>query len=258
MTITKVRSKSILLFVSSLLILSISSCTSKTTNHRDFDENAEIIEVDSGDVLTEDILSAEEQANLTPDSVITILKVGNEDFVADALTVRNTSARVRKAVIGQYPKAVILSCLDSRVPVEDIFHRGLGELFVARVAGNVINEDMLGSLEYACKVSGSKLIVVIGHENCGAIKSAIDDVKLGNITNLLSKIRPAVASSIDFNGEKKSSNKTFVNYVGLKNVQLGIQQIRLKSPILSEMEKSGAIKIVGAIYKMESGKIEFL
>ncbi len=240
------------------VLLTFSSCTTKTTNHLDFDESAEVIEVDSSDVLAEDVLTAEEQANLTPDSVIGILKKGNQDFISDALTVRNTSVRVRKAVIGQYPKAVILSCLDSRVPVEDIFHRGLGELFVARVAGNVINEDMLGSLEYACKVSGSKLIVVIGHENCGAIKSAIDDVKLGNITSLLAKIRPAVASSSDFDGEKKSSNKAYVNYVGLKNVQLGIQQIHEKSPILSEMEKSGAIKIIGAIYKMESGKIEFL
>ncbi|RYZ91730.1 MAG: carbonic anhydrase, partial [Sphingobacteriaceae bacterium] len=139
-------------------------------------------------IITSQVLTKAQQEKLTPDEVIESLKEGNQDFVEDRLTVRNNSQRVREAALGQYPKAVILSCLDSRVPVEDVFHTGIGDLFVARVAGNITNEDILGSLEYACKVSGSKVIVVLGHEYCGAVKSAIDDVKLGNITNMLAKI----------------------------------------------------------------------
>ena len=247
---------SLIAFITALLLFG--ACKQKTTNHHDFDETADVIEVDSGDVLVENILTAEQQAKLTPDSVLSILKEGNSDFVSDALTVRNTSARVRKATYGQFPKAVILSCLDSQVPVEDVFHRGIGDIFVARVAGYIVNDDILGSLEYACEVSGSKLIVVLGHENCGAIKSAIEDVKLGNITGLLEKIKPAVALSADYNGEKASTNKAFVNHVGVKNVEISIQKIRAQSPILSNLEKAGKIKIVGAVYKMESGEIEFL
>lgn len=147
------------------------------------------------EALNNTVLTAEEQSKLTPDGVLDILKQGNKEFVADQLTVRNNSERVRRAALGQYPKAVIVSCLDSRVPVEDVFHRGIGDIFVARVAGNFINEDILGSLEFACKVSNAKLIVILGHEHCGAVKSAIDDVKLGNITAMLSKIRPAVIES---------------------------------------------------------------
>lgn len=226
---------------------------------KDHEFIGETIKVDSSDILTEEVLTATQQAKLTPDTVISILKKGNEEFVSDALTIRNTSSRIRKASLGQYPKAVVLSCLDSRVPVEDVFHRGIGDLFVARVAGNIVNEDMLGSLEYACKVSGAKVIVVLGHEHCGAIKSAIDDVKLGNITALLSKIRPAIDIDSDgFKGEKVSSNKAYVHYICVENIKLGIKNIREKSPILKEMETSGAIKIVGALYKMETGKVDFL
>ncbi|MCX2450347.1 carbonic anhydrase family protein [Pedobacter sp. PLR] len=218
----------------------------------------EKIEIDSTDVLSEKILTAEQQAALTPDTVISILKRGNEDFVSDALTIRNNTVRVREAALGQYPKAVILSCLDSRVPVEDVFHRGIGDLFVARVAGNIVNEDILGSLEYACKVSGSKVIVVLGHEHCGAIKSAIDNVKLGNITTLLSKIRRAVTTNTPFEGEKTTANKEYVQHICLENIKLSIRDIREKSPILKEMEAKGEIKIIGAVYNMETGKVEFL
>ena len=139
----------------------------------------ETISIDKKDIISSDILTAEQQAKLTPVQVLERLKRGNKAFVEDNLTIRNSTERVRKASLGQYPKAVVLSCLDSRVPVEDVFHSGIGNLFVARVAGNVINDDILGSLEYACKVSGSKLVLVLGHEYCGAIKSAISDVKLG-------------------------------------------------------------------------------
>lgn len=210
-------------------------------------------------VLDNKVLSAQEQEKLTPDEVIRILKKGNQEFVDDKLTIRNNTKRVREAACGQYPKAVIVSCLDSRVPVEDVFHRGIGDIFVARVAGNIINEDILGSLEYGCKVSNAKLIMVLGHENCGAIKSAIDDVKLGNITTLLSKIRPAVKLAEEsFTGEKNSYNLDFMEDVCKKNVELAIEEIREKSPILKEMEENGEIKIIGGIYDMDSGKVDFL
>lgn len=211
------------------------------------------------DVLSNKTLTAEEQAKLSPDTVLEILKTGNKEFMQDNLTVRNNSERIRAAALGQYPKAVIVSCLDSRVPVEDVFHRGIGDVFVARVAGNIINDDILGSLEYACKVSGSKLIVVLGHEHCGAIKSAIDDVRLGNITTLLAKVQPAVKSaSENFEGTKSGKNPKFVEAVCLDNVKHSMDVIRDKSPILKEMEDKGEIKIVGGVYHMETGRVDFL
>ncbi len=210
-------------------------------------------------ILTGSIRSKEEQQKLTPSEVLVILKKGNQEFVEDNLTVRNNSDRIRTAVLGQYPLAVVLSCLDSRVPVEDIFHRGIGDMFVSRVAGNIVNEDILGSLEYACKVSGSKLIVVLGHTHCGAIQSAIDDVKMGNITSLLSKIKPAVEKANSFyKGDKSSKNDEFMDAVCHLNVQRSIDEIISKSPILKEMEDLNEIMIVGAIYDMKTGKVDFL
>lgn len=216
------------------------------------------IKIPEEEILSNPVLTAEEQAQLTPDTVLEILKQGNKEFTEDNLTVRNNSERVREAALGQYPKAVIVSCLDSRIPVEDVFHRGIGDIFVARVAGNVVNPDILGSMEFACKVSGSKLVVVLGHEHCGAVKSAIDDIKLGNITTLLSKIRPAVTlASKDFEGDKTSNNPEFVQKVCDDNVKLTIEEIRVKSPILKEMEEKGDIKIVGGVYHMETGRVDF-
>ncbi len=210
-------------------------------------------------ILTGSIRSKEERQKLTPNEVLDILKKGNQEFVEDNLTVRNNSDRIRTAVLGQYPLAVVLSCLDSRVPVEDVFHRGIGDMFVSRVAGNIVNEDILGSLEYACKVSGSKLIVVLGHTHCGAIQSAIDDVKMGNITTLLSKIKPAVEKANSFyTGDKSSKNDEFMDAVCNLNVQISIDEIRSKSPILKEMEDLNEIMIVGAIYDMKTGKVDFL
>lgn len=210
------------------------------------------------EVLTSTVLTAEEQAKLTPESVLEMLIQGNKDFAEDNLTIRNNSQRVRDAALGQYPKAVILSCLDSRIPVEDVFHRGIGDVFVARVAGNIVNEDILGSLEFACKVSGSKLVVVLGHEHCGAIKSAIQDVKLGNITPLLTKIQPAViAAKRNFDGVQNVENPEFVEAVCRHNVDLTIAEIRERSSILKEMEAKGEIKIVGGIYDMETGIVTF-
>src|SRR6056297_3878614 len=207
--------------------------------------------------LIEKVLTAKEQANLTPNSVIKSLKEGNERFVTGELTARDHTEQIRKTVGGQFPKAVILSCVDSRVPVEDIFDKGIGDIFVARVAGNFVNEDILGSMEFACKVSGSKLILVMGHEHCGAVKAAIDDVKLGNITPMLSKIKPAVAS-VEYEGERSSTNPDFVHMVCERNVENTIENIRINSPILKEMEDNGEIKIIGAIYDMDSGEVVFL
>lgn len=153
---------------------------------------------------------------------------------------------------------MVLSCLDSRVPVEDVFDQGIGDVFVGRVAGNFVNEDLLGSMEFACKVAGAKLILVLGHQHCGAIKGAIDDVKLGNITAMLSKIRPAVAASQDFLGEKISSNPEFMKRVNENNIRLTLSRIRNESPILKEMEDKGQIKIVGAFYRLTDGTLEFV
>jgi len=234
-----------------------SSCTTKARTEANVEETG-VTEVDTSDILVNQVLTQEEQEKLTPQQVLDILKTGNEEFVDDNLTIRNNSQRVRTAALGQYPKAVVLSCLDSRVPVEDVFHRGIGDIFVARVAGNVVNDDILASLEYACKVSGSKLVVVLGHEYCGAVKSAIDDVKLGNITTLLAKVKPAIAKAKEgFEGETTSKNPAFVEAVCDHNVHHAIDEIRDKSPILKEMEAKGEIMIIGGVYDMESGKVGF-
>ncbi len=208
--------------------------------------------------VKEKVFNAEEQAALTPDMVIQKLKEGNIRYQNNDLTARDHSALVRDASKGQFPKAVILSCLDSRVTVEDVFDKGIGDLFVGRVAGNFVNEDLLGSMEFGCKVSGAKLILVLGHASCEAIKGAIDDVQLGNITAMLSKIKPSVQQSQDFEGAKTSKNDLFVDYVAKKNVLNTIANIRLKSPILKEMEDKGQIKIIGAYYDIHTGKVDFL
>ena len=183
------------------LITTLISCNKTTQNTQTTVKNDTISK--SAAPLVEKVLTAEQQAALTPDVVLQSLKDGNKRFMNNQITARDYSAMVRNSANGQYPKAVILSCLDSRIPVEDVFDNGIGDIFVARVAGSIINEDILGSMEYGCKVSGAKLILVLGHQSCGAVKSAIDDVKLGNITELLSKIKPAVTESQNFKGEKK-------------------------------------------------------
>ncbi len=208
--------------------------------------------------LIEEVLTKQQQENLTPTEVIDLLREGNARFVAGEVTLRNHKAQIRKAALSQHPKAIVLSCVDSRVPVEDVFDRGIGDLFVARVAGNFVNADMLGSMEFACHVSGSKAIVVLGHEHCGAIKSAIDGVKLGNITEMLSKVTPAVDQTGGFDGERQSSNEAFVHAVTELNVRLNVQRIRDESPILQQMEANGKIIICGATYDMGNGEVTFL
>ena len=246
--------------VFSILVVSfLISCQSA-----DSDKSAETTNVTISDSaalptpLKEKVLTAEEQAALTPDMVIQNLKDGNKRFMSNDLTSRDHSAMVRNAAKGQFPKAVILSCLDSRVPVEDVFDRGIGDLFVGRVAGNFVNVDLLGSMEFGCKVSGAKVILVLGHEACGAVKAAIDDVKLGNITAMLTNIKPAVAKSQDFAGEKTTKNDAFVEHVSKNNIINTINTIQAKSPILAEMVKKGEIKIVGAYYNLNTGEVTFL
>jgi carbonic anhydrase len=248
--------RDLFIFITGIIFLSC-ACTDTHTQMPASTQNDSSISIDKKDVIDAEFLTKDAQSKLTPDSVLNKLKEGNVDYISDNLVVRNTSERIRKASLGQYPAAVIISCLDSRVPVEDVFHCGIGDLFVARVAGNISNEDILGSLEFGCKVSGAKLVVVLGHEYCGAIKSAIDDVKLGNITALLAKIRPAVMQTDSFPGEKTSKNPDFVEAVCRQNILNTIKTIRKKSPILLEMENKGEIKIVGAEYHMGNGKVDF-
>jgi len=208
--------------------------------------------------LVERILTKEEQDKLTPEEVLEFLKEGNERFVSGTLTSRDHSEQVRIAANGQYPKAVVLSCIDSRVPVEDVFDRGIGDIFVARVAGNFENTDLLGSMEFATKVAGSKLVLVLGHEYCGAIKGAIDGVELGNITAMLENIKPAIEYFIGYEGDKTSQTEEFVHMVAEQSIRMTIEDIRKRSPILKEMEENGEIKIVGGMYDMNTGLVTFL
>lgn len=204
------------------------------------------------------VLTAGQQAALTPDAVLAELLAGNRRFMADDLTQRSHSQRVREAYAGQYPKAVVLSCLDSRIPVEDVFDRGIGDIFVARVAGNFVNEDILGSMEFGCHVAGAKLILVMGHTHCGAVRAAIDDVQLGNITPMLAKIRPAIERGAAFDGKATSENAAYVAHVCRENVRFAVAAIRERSEILAAMEAKGQIKIVGAYYDLSSGAVSLV
>jgi carbonic anhydrase len=204
------------------------------------------------------VLTREQQQALTPAAVLEELLAGNRRFVSNDLTLRNHSQQVREAYAGQFPKAVILSCLDSRVPVEDVFDRGIGDIFVARVAGNVVNEDILGSMEFACHVAGAKLIMVVGHTHCGAVKAAIDDVQLGNITPMLAKIRPALERGKPFDGDRSSGNPAYVAHVCRENVRLAVATIREQSGILAKMEAAGEIEIVAAYYDLSNGEVSLV
>jgi carbonic anhydrase len=211
----------------------------------------------SSPTINDKVMTPEEQKLLTADSVIKILKNGNEHFYENKLTLKNDSLRIHLTASGQYPMAAILSCADSRVPVEEVFDKGIGDLFVTRVAGNVADVDILGSLEYACRVSGVKVIMVLGHEHCGAIKAAIDGVKTGNLTPLMAEIEPAV-DSVKISGKKTSKNDWLVHAVAIKNIQLTIKKILANSELLKNLEQKNAIKILGGIYNLDSGRITFI
>ncbi len=199
------------------------------------------------------------QTALTPKGVLQGLLEGNQRYVGNNLTATNVTELVKQTTGGQFPKAVILSCIDSRVPVELVFDQTIGDVFVARVAGNFENVDILGSMEYSCAVAGSKLVFVLGHESCGAVKAACDGVELGNITAMLDNIMPAAKlASEQVDGEANSSNKEFVAKTVENNVKLTIERIREKSNILQEMEDNGEITIVGGIYSLHTGKVTMI
>jgi carbonic anhydrase len=195
------------------------------------------------------------QGNLTPETALTVLKEGNQRFVKNLKTQRNHLDLVEETSEGQYPFAVVLSCIDSRVPAELVFDQGIGDIFSVRIAGNIVNEDILGSIEYGCAVAGSKIVIVLGHSNCGAVTAACNGVELGNITALLSKIQPAVdvvrPSVEEFNAEA-------IQTVSNTNVGLAIETIRKESSILKKMEHKGEVQIVGAMYHVHSGEVTWL
>ena len=201
----------------------------------------------------------ETQSSITPSRAIELLKEGNTRFIENKKTERDLLDQVRETSTGQYPFATILSCIDSRVSSELIFDQGIGDVFSARVAGNFVNEDILGSMEFACKLAGTKVVLVLGHTACGAIKGACDDAKLGNLTALISKIKPAV-KAVKFPEEanlRNSKNIHFVNDVSEKNVHLTIENIRSQSSVLNEMEEKNEIRIIGAMYNIDNGTVTF-
>jgi carbonic anhydrase len=199
----------------------------------------------------------ETQMSLTPDKALAILKEGNDRFVNNLKANRNLLQQVNETSAGQFPFATILSCIDSRTSAELIFDQGLGDVFSIRVAGNILNEDILGSMEFATKLAGTKIIVVLGHTKCGAIAGACNHVELGNLTTLLNKIQPAIEHETTTKENRNGSNSEFVKNVTALNVKLTIDRIRKESPVVVELEKEGKIKIIGAMYEVETGKVTF-
>jgi carbonic anhydrase len=202
-------------------------------------------------------LTKEQRDSMTPSQVIDELKKGNERFRTRRMVPRDYLAEKRSSAAGQYPAAVVLGCVDSRVPAEIVFDVGIGDTFIGRVAGNVVNDDMLGSMEFACAVSGAKVVLVLGHTACGAVKGAIDDVVVGNLTGLLARIKPAIPAT-KYAGEKSSKNASYVDAVARTNVVLGLAEIRRRSPILEDLEKKGSIQITAAMYDLATGVVEFI
>ncbi len=236
------------ILLSAVLSFVIISCTSNESTQEKKNQPTPI-----SSVITSDV-----QQNLTPDEIIQGLKDGNVRFVNNNLTPRDYQAQVKAATEGQHPEAVIISCIDSRVPVETVFDKGVGDIFVARVAGNFVNEDILGSTEFGTAVAGSKVIVIMGHKSCGAVKAAIDDVQMGNITAMLDKIKPAVEMTSNYESERTSGNDDYVTEVIKNNVDHTIAEMRERSPIIAELERNGEVVIAGAFYDLETGKVTFL
>ena len=203
-----------------------------------------------------DALGKEKRDKMTPDEILAALKRGNANFSKGLRSSRNYLNEQKVSAKGQYPSAVILSCIDSRAPAEVIMDLGIGDIFNARVAGNISNDDILGSMEFACKLEGAKVVLVMGHTSCGAIKGAIDNAELGNLTGLLAKIKPAMKATT-LKGELSSKNGAYVDAVAQKNVELTMADIRKKSPVLAELESKGMIKIAGAMYNLETAKVNF-
>lgn len=202
-------------------------------------------------------LTKEMQASITPTMALNLLKDGNKRFINNLKINRNLLQQANETTDGQHPFAVILSCIDSRTSAELIFDQGLGDIFSIRIAGNIVNEDILGSMEFGCKVAGAKIILVLGHTKCGAVKGACDNVALGNLTTLISKIKPAVEKESTIAENRNSSNETFVENVTKINVQLMIENILSKSPIIAEMVQNNEIKLQGGIHDISTGEVHF-
>ena len=202
-------------------------------------------------------LTKEMQNAISPSKALDLLKEGNRRFVNNLKINRNLLQQANETSDGQHPFAVILSCIDSRTSAELIFDQGLGDVFSVRIAGNIVNEDILGSMEFGCKVAGAKIIVVLGHTKCGAIKGACDNVELVNLTSLISKIKPAVDQETVTSNNRTSSNASFVENVAELNVSLSVKNILLKSPIIAEMVKNDQIGIVGGVHDISTGEVKF-
>tara|TARA_B100000795_G_scaffold112523_1_gene83384 strand:- start:3817 stop:4443 length:627 start_codon:yes stop_codon:yes gene_type:complete len=200
------------------------------------------------------------QAAMSPDAALQALKDGNSRFTNNTQVSRDLLDQVAQTSTGQFPFATVLHCIDSRVSAELVFDQGIGDLFSIRIAGNFVNEDILGSMEFATKLAGTKVIVILGHTACGAVKGACDHARLGNLTGLIKKIEPAVAAVTEPIDEslRSSNNIDFVNTVAVKNVHMAIDNLRVMSPVLKEMEAAGEIKVVGGMYHIENGQVEFL
>jgi carbonic anhydrase len=199
----------------------------------------------------------ETQNKLTPELALDILKEGNKRFVNNIKAHRNLLQQVNETSAGQFPFACILSCIDSRTSAELIFDQGLGDILSIRIAGNILNEDILGSMELACKIAGSKLVVVLGHTKCGAIEGACNNIVLGNITTLLSKIKPSIEKETETKAERNGNNEAFVNRVTMNNISLSVQKVKEQSSILNELEQTGQIKIIGGLYDVDTGQVIF-
>lgn len=201
----------------------------------------------------------ESQSAVTPETALQLLKDGNQRFLNNESLSRSYVKQIELTASGQYPFAAVVSCIDSRIPTEIVFDQGIGDIFNARIAGNFVNNDILGSLEFACKIAGSKLIVIMGHTSCGAVKGACDHAELGNLTGMLDKIKPALESvKTDEGVDRSSSNIDFVNQVAIQNVHLTIAKLKQDSPVLNEMITNGEIQVVAAMYNVASGEVSFI
>lgn len=208
--------------------------------------------IDNSKTITKDV-----QASITPQMAIDMLKAGNQRFVAKNTLNRDLNEQVSDTSTGQAPFAVVLGCIDSRVPAEMVFDQGIGDIFNCRIAGNFVNSDLLGSMEFGCKVAGSKVIVVLGHKACGAVKGACDGVELGNLTGMLANIQPAIDAVTDITEDRNSGNAVYVQKVSDNNVAMAVENIRAQSPVLKEMEDNGEIAIVGAMYDISDGSVSW-
>jgi carbonic anhydrase len=202
-------------------------------------------------------LTKAQRDGMTPAQILDDLKKGNDRFRTGKTALLDYRDQQRTSAGGQYPTTVVLGCIDSRAPAEIIFDTGIGDTFNARIAGNVVNDDLVGSLEFACAVAGAKVLLLLGHTACGAIKGAIDDVEMGNLTGVLARVKPAI-SATTFAGEKTSKNAAYVDAVARTNVRLGLENVRRRSPILEDLAKKNTIRIVGAMYDLATGTVEFL